>query len=167
VQDSIPDLAKILKQLADHHCRYVMIGGMAAVMHGSAVITYDCDLAVYFDSENRANLVEALRPLHPRPLRWKGGRPFEFDEKCIVGPWTLLQTDAGRVDLIVRLAGVDSFDGLYERSICDDFQGVPIRYAALDDLIAMKDHANRGKDQANVLYLKGIRQVTSTESENG
>ena len=139
-----------------------MIGGMAAVMHGSAVITYDCDLAIYYDAENRAHLASALAPLNPRPLRWKGQTPFEFDEKCIVGPWTLLETDAGRVDLIIRLSGVDSFEGLYQRSICDDFQGVPIRYASLDDLIAMKEQADRSKDHSNVAYLKGIKHAAES-----
>ena len=164
MQESIPDLAKILKQLADHDCQYVMIGGMAAVMHGSAVVTFDCDLAIYFDAENRQHLVDALAPLHPRPLLWKRDTRFEFDAKCIVGPWTLLQTDAGRVDLIVRLAGVDSFEGLFARSICVDFQGVPIRYASLDDLISMKAHANRMKDHSNLAYLEGIKHAIQDES---
>jgi hypothetical protein len=132
---------------------------MAAILHGSPHATDDCDIAIYLDEVNRARLVLALAPLHPRPVRGKSEESYEWDEKSIVGPWTLLQTDAGRLDLVVRLAGVESFDGLFERAETTMFDGIPIRYAALDDLIKMKELADREKDQSSLLYLRALRSA--------
>jgi hypothetical protein len=158
--ERVPDLPRLLNALAEHGCEYVLIGGMAAVMHGSAEVTFDCDLAVAFSAENRHRLVEALAPFHPRPVRRKSNQ-FVWDEKDIVSPWTLLETDLGRVDLIVRLPGIDSFRGLFERSVTAEFQGVTIRYASLDDLLAMKTAADRGKDSAQLAYLRSLKQMES------
>jgi hypothetical protein len=155
VPEKLPDVARLLKALSEADCRHVLIGGMAAVLHGSPVVTLDCDVAIAFDEDNRSHVVSALRPFHPRPLRSTGD--WHWDEKSIIGPWTLLKTDLGRVDLIIRLRGVDSFDGLYARSESSLFHGVSIRYASLEDLIAMKSVDSRAKDAANLQYLQSLR----------
>jgi hypothetical protein len=136
---------------------------MAAVLHGSPMMTNDCDLAIYFDEANRQRVTAALAGLNARPFRFQD-RNYEFDEK-IVGPWTFLTTDAGRVDLIVRLAVADGFDGLYARAVSTEFEGVPIRYASLEDLIDMKSAAGRDKDVAGVEILRSIQQERRGNSD--
>lgn len=132
----------------------MLICGMAAVLHGSPVVTLDCDIAVAFDKENRTRIVQALVSLHPRPLR--GNATAEWDEKSIVAPWTLLDTDAGEIDLVIRLQGIDSFDGLFQRSSEIELAGQPLRYASLEDLIAMKRAAGRAKDKFQLEFLTKI-----------
>jgi hypothetical protein len=159
VLETTTDLPRILQTLADHECEYVLIGGMAAVLHGSPHATEDCDIAIYFDAANRAKIVRALAPLNPRPLRWKGDEPYVWDEKSVIAPWTLLQTDAGRLDIVISLLGVESFAALEARSASTTLDGTFVRFASIDDLIAMKESTNRPKDQINLVFLRAVRQM--------
>ena len=73
-------LIQILKRLSEHDVRYVLIGGVAAVVHGSPVVTRDVDVCAPLDDENRAKIIDALRGLNPRwrfpsgPRVWRGAR---------------------------------------------------------------------------------------------
>ena len=68
-------------------------------------------------------------------------------------------TDAGRVDLIRLLSGIDSFDGLYKRAEVRSLNGVTVRFASLDDLIAIKSQSERAKDKLQLLELLALRQL--------
>lgn len=163
MQDNIPDLPRLLQALDRARCRYVLVGGLAALLHGSSLPTNDCDLAVAYDEDNRHRIVQALAPFHPKPLNARN--EGEWDEKSVVPPWTLLKTDLGRIDLLIRMHGVDSFEGLFNRSICTTFQGIPIRYASLGDLIAMKDAADRPKDRENLMILRSLQELEDSEED--
>ena len=128
-------------------------------MHGGSYPTYDADLAIDFSVENRKLLALALAPLNPRPQRLAEGANWEWDMLCIRGPWSIFQTDAGRVDLLVRLPGVDSFRGLYERSVLVPFDGANLRIASLEDLIAMKQASDRTKDRLHELELMALKKL--------
>lgn len=154
------DLQAIAEALgSEPDLRYVLVGGLAVMVRGGSRLTDDADFAIAFDLENRCRLVRALAPLHPRPMRLAEGAAWEWDEKCIRAPWTIFATDAGRVDFIVRLPGVDSFDGLFERSSEEDIGGVRLRVASLDDLIVMKSLANRDRDRDDLNQLHAIKRL--------
>ncbi|RYG26732.1 hypothetical protein EON82_02220 [bacterium] len=156
----LPDLPRLAEHLAAEGLRYVLVGGLAVMIHGGTRITQDADIAVAFDLENRRRLVEALRPLNPRPMRLASGAAWEWDEKRIRAPWTIFATDAGRLDLIVRLPGVDDgFEGLYQRSEWREADGVRVRLASIDDLLAMKREADRDKDRDDVRQLRAIQRI--------
>lgn len=159
-----PDVPQLLRALSEADCIYVMVGGMAAVLHGSPIVTTDCDLAIAFSSENRSKLVQALAPYHPRPLR--PAPNWEWDEKCIMTPWTLLMTDLGRVDLLIRLHGIDSFSGLFDRSTSAKIYGVPVRFASLIDLIDMKKGAGRDKDLVHLGHLLSLARAQGISVED-
>ncbi len=110
------DLPTIARHLDAEGLRYVLVGGMAVMVHGGTRVTDDVDFAVAFDLENRKRLVAALAPLNPRSMRLASGAAWEWNEKCVRAPWSIFMTDAGRGDLIIRLPGVeDGFEGLYAR----------------------------------------------------
>jgi hypothetical protein len=162
MQDAPIDLNKLTAALSDEGLRIVLVGGMAVIYHGGSFLTVDVDLAIAFDRENVAKLVRALAPLHPRPLRLATGAQWVWDELCIRPPWSIFMTDAGRLDLIVRLPGVESFSGLYERSITTSLWGTNIHVASLDDLIAMKSASDREKDG---VHLQALREIKALQSE--
>ena len=154
------DLVRIARHLDAEGLRYVLVGGMAVTIHGGSRVTQDADLALAFDLDNRRRLVAALGPLHPRPIRLASGAAWEWDEKCVRAPWSIFQTDAGRVDLIVRLTGIeDGFEGLYARSEWREADGVGIRLASIDDLLRMKGAADRDKDREDVRQLRAIKRL--------
>jgi len=96
-------------------------------------------------------------------MRLPAGASWEWDELCIRAPWSIFNTDAGRVDLLVRLPGVDSFQGLYDRSVEIHIAGAGVRVASLEDLISMKQTSQRTKDQLHLLELEAIKRVIREE----
>ena len=60
------DPERIFEALADSHVRFVLIGGMAAILHGDAGVTMDIDISPANDTENLDRLAEALRGLRAR-----------------------------------------------------------------------------------------------------
>ncbi|HEX4606075.1 MAG TPA: hypothetical protein VH724_18890 [Candidatus Angelobacter sp.] len=67
-----------LKALADHHVNFVVVGGYASTLHGSAYLTRDLDICYERTPENMERLVPALRPYHPRQRGAPEGLPFSF-----------------------------------------------------------------------------------------
>ena len=64
-----------------------------------------------------------------------------------------LVTEFGDLDILGNPAGIDSFEGLFERSTVMEIYGVEVQVASIDDLIAMKHAANRPKDHIHILEL--------------
>lgn len=156
----LPDLPRLAKHLDAEGLRYVLVGGLAVAVHGGTRHTFDADLAVAFDLDNRKRLAVALAPLHPRPMRLAPGAAWEWDEKCVRAPWTIFMTDAGRVDLIIRLPGIeDGFDGLYARSEWREADGIGLRLASIEDLLKMKGAADRDKDREDERQLRAIQRI--------
>ena len=154
------DFERIAEHLDTEGLRYVLIGGMAVAIHGGTRITHDADVTIAYDLENRTRLVSALAPLNPRPMRLAPNAAWEWDEKCLRAPWSIFQTDAGRVDLIIRLPGLpDGFEGLYERSVVRMAREIRVRLASIDDLLTMKMEADRDKDQEDVRQLRAIKRL--------
>ena len=154
------DFAQIARHLDAEGPRYVLVGGMAVTIHGGTRLTHDADLAIAFDLDNRRHLVRALAPLHPRPMRLAQGAAWEWDEKCVRPPWSIFITDAGRIDLMIRLPGIDDgFEGLYARSEWREAGGVGVRLASIEDLLKMKGQAGRDKDREDERQLHAIQRL--------
>ena len=137
----------------------MLVGGLAIVMHGGNYPTYDADLAIGFSIDNRRLIAKALAPLKPRPQRLAEGAAWQWDELCIRAPWSIFETDAGRVDLLVRLPGIDSFQGIFKRSIIVPFDDTQVRIASIDDLLAMKGASDRTKDRLHEIELQALKRV--------
>lgn len=57
---------ELLRLLLDGGVEFVLIGGVAAIAHGSATFTQDCDITASFSESNLARLLAVLGPYHPR-----------------------------------------------------------------------------------------------------
>jgi hypothetical protein len=65
-----------LKALLERDVNFVVIGGYAATLHGSAYLTRDLDICYERTPENMERLVSALRPYHPRRVALQKGCLF-------------------------------------------------------------------------------------------
>lgn len=167
MQQPEPDFGRLLRALAHHNVRFVLIGGLAMVAHGSAHVTRDIDLAFVRDKDNVRNLVAALAEFHPKPRGFPDDLPFTWDEHAVRSSTILtLDTDAGIVDLLGEIPETGSFDDLWNRA--DEFEvfGVRARVASLDDLITMKRTANRPKDQVHVMELEALRKLIREQQQD-
>lgn len=159
MQQQEPEFLGVLKSLDAEGARFVIVGGVAMVLHGSSSVTFDLDLALSLDERNVAAAIRGLAPFHPRPPHYPATLGFVWDERSFVGPAIELNTDAGPVDLLRVLPEVDSFEGLWDRSEVRQLGSLEVRVASIGDLLAMKEAANRPKDQEHVRQLRALQKL--------
>lgn len=141
----------LLLALNKHAVDFVVIGGVAGLVHGSAYPTFDLDI-VY--SRNRANLerlVEALAELDVTLRGAPDGLPFQLDVRTLEnGANFTFDTPYGSFDILADAAGMSAYEELREEAHIDEIEGMEVRVASLDHLIKMKRAANRTKDKLMV-----------------
>jgi len=151
-------LAEILRGLHEADVEYVVVGGLAANVHGSARITADVDICYDPAPENRARLASRLAAWHAYLRGVDPGLPFTMDARTLRDcPVLTLVTDLGDLDVMARVAGVGEFPAVRAASVPADLAGAPARVLALDALIAAKRAAGRRKDQADLIELEALR----------
>lgn len=142
-----------------HGVEYVLIGGLAAVLHGSPLPTVDADICPSGDYDNLRRLAGALEDLDARvrtPDTAEGVR-FPRDAKFLSGVTLLnLVTRAGDLDLTFTPAGTAGYADLAARSGSVLVHGVSVPVASLEDVIRSKEAANRPKD---LRALPTLRQL--------
>jgi hypothetical protein len=151
---------RILEVLGAHRVDYVMIGGLAAAVHGSDLVTSDLDITPATSDENLGRLSRALDELHAR-IRTEGapeGLPFDHDATSLARGtvWNLV-TDAGDLDLAMMPSGTQGYDDLRRDAIAVEILGVSTRVAALADIIRSKEAAGREKDRAALPMLRRLQ----------
>lgn len=146
-----------LKTLASHNVRFVVIGGIAMGLHGSDYQTTDLDICYARDQENLAALASALVHHNPRLRGAPEDIPFIWDTRTLKNGLNFtLTTEFGSLDLLGEPAGIDTFEGLWNRASTADLGDFSVRVASLEDLIAMKQAAGRPKDLNHLLELKAL-----------
>ena len=147
-----------LRTLIDHDVRFVLIGGFAAALRGSPMMTGDVDICPARDDGNLDRLAEALRSLHARLRGAPADVSFLLDGRTLeVGDHFTFATDAGPIDCLGTPAGTDGFADLDASATDEDLDGLVVRVASLDDLIRMKRAADRPQDRIAVEWLSALR----------
>jgi hypothetical protein len=142
--------AVICQVLIDHGVEFVIIGGMAARLHGTGHATVDVDICPSSDEANLSNLADALRQLGAR-LRVEGdpeGVAFDphLDMLRQVTTMTMI-TDQGPIDLSFTPSGFpDGFPSLREHASIVVVGAVDLPVASLEDVVISKRAAGRPKD---------------------
>lgn len=155
----------ILARLNEQGGRYVVVGGLAVVLHGHARLTVDLDLVVDLAPEAARRTISALVglgfcPLAPvealdfadaaRRREWveaKGMRVFSLYE-----PESPLST----VDLLVE-SPID-FEELYRKAELIPIGTTVVPVVAISHLIQMKQAANREQDRVDLRVLVEIEK---------
>ena len=157
---------RILKRLKDHEVQFVVIGGVAAILHGSPLITLDVDVCAPLDDANLENIVRALRGLEPR-WRFRPDRviPFHSVEPFRGFKNLYLTTTWGILDVLGEVSGVGGFQTIRGQSSEMNLGGFTCNVLDLDTLIRAKTAAGRDKDKVGVRYLEAIRKKQRQEQE--
>lgn len=153
------DSQKLIKLLAGNEVRFVIIGGLAAVVHGSSVVTEDLDICVSFDRENVRRLLDALDKINPEHrLIGKKRALKEGVEEISSFKNIYLTTDLGFIDILSSVAGVGGFNDVADRSVELDLFGFKCRVLDIDAVIESKKTMGRPKDKETVVQLSAIRE---------
>ncbi|MFT7623365.1 MAG: hypothetical protein ACI9WU_002548 [Myxococcota bacterium] len=150
------DTPELLRRLLAAGFDMVIVGGVAAIAHGSARFTQDLDVMARFDAENMQRLHDALaatRPVHHPgsgvPLK-PAGELGDFKN-------VYLSCTLGRLDILGDL-GTSDFETLQAQAEVVPLFGADCRVLSLDDLIAAKSFAARPKDIEALIELRAIRE---------
>jgi predicted nucleotidyltransferase len=150
----------VIQLLTGRGIDFVVIGGIAAVLHGSPRVTQDLDICYSTDKANLSALGRALVDMNARLFGVKEDVPFVPDERTLARVELLtLQTDHGKLDLMTHPSGAPSYARLRANAETYDLGGILVRVAGIADLIAMKQAAGRAKDLADVEELAAIEQL--------
>jgi hypothetical protein len=149
---------EIFFSLDRHGVCYAVIGGLAAVLHGSPLPTLDVDICPARDRANLERLARALEEMQAR-IRTvvPDGVPFPFDATFLSNVELLnLQTRFGDLDLSFVPAGTGGYDDLIQNAVEIRIRGVTVRVASLEDVIRSKESANRPKDHRSLPLLRQL-----------
>jgi hypothetical protein len=149
---------EVLRVLATHRVRFVLIGGLAARAWGSPMITRDVDVCYARDLPNLDRLSAALREIHATLRGAPEDLPFRLDARTLAaGDHFTFQTSLGPLDCLGTPAGSGGFDALDRTSSEMDVDGIKISVASVDDLMRMKRAAGRNKDLRALEELGAVR----------
>ena len=159
------DFGALIQALCTSEVRFVLVGGVAATLHGSARLTQDVDIVYARDAENLGRIARALASLRPYLRGAPPGLPFNLDTQTLVAGFNFtLTTSAGDIDLLGEIAGAGSYDALIGHTIEVDLFGARCRCLDLPTLIAAKIASGRPKDLEAIAELRALLDERSPES---
>jgi hypothetical protein len=159
---AIFDPEQMLKVLARHRVKFVLIGALAARLHGFPRFTADADITPASDKSNLERLASALKELEARVYTESvpAGLPFDCSAAALgrARMWNLV-TKAGRLDIAFAPAGFAGYDDLAEDAEKFEAFGVRFLVASLDDIIRSKESTGRSKDEDDVALLRDLKRL--------
>ena len=156
----------LLRVLVQHRVEFILIGGLAATVHGSPYATVDVDVVPRRERPNLDRLSEALDDLEARVyVSSTEALSFAHDGASLADAqvWNLA-TRFGGLDITFVPSGTQGFPDLRERANVVDLGGVEVLVAALEDIIRSKAAAGREKDE---IVLPALRRLLELELGEG
>jgi hypothetical protein len=157
------DLERIFAALEGSGARYLVVGGVAVVLHGHLRFTADLDLALALDAENVEAALSALeglgyRPRAPVPLRAfaDAAQRSEWQRTKGMTVFSLWSVDLPGTEVDLFVAEPLPFDAAWTRRLRADLGAVAVNVAGLADLIEMKRRAGRPQDAEDVRALEAL-----------
>lgn len=154
------DPIAILQALDAHGVRYVVVGALGRVIHGSPELTDGLDIVPSMKDENLRRLSLAVGELNARRSDRK---PVNVDRDLGRVPVLELQTDAGELKLVPEPVGTRGYDDLRRGANREPLgRGVRPSVASLPDHARMLAALNRQQDFE---ILQTTRRLIELEHE--
>lgn len=153
------DLTQLLKKLLESDLQFVVVGGLAAVLHGSSQVTRDLDLCIALPAETIQKLRVILGPFHPIIRAHPKRLSFLSHPEGIDTIRNLyLETDLGAVDFLSEITGLGGVDVVFKQTVEVILFDRPCKVLSLDALIQAKYAMGSPKDIATAKELEAIRK---------
>jgi len=164
----VGDLERILRALEDARVRYLVVGGVAVVLHGHPRMTADLDLVVDLLPQNLEAAFAALGALGYRPrvpvtasdLADPATRERLVAEKGMT-VLSLFSPELPLTEIDVFADPPFDFDAAFARALLADLGSFRATVASIEDLVSMKRRAARPKD------LEDVRMLLALAAERG
>ena len=151
------DFRTVIQLLTGSGIECVIVGGLAATIHGSARLIQPVEFVYARNPANIDRLVDALRPHAPYPRGVPPGLPFDWSRATIErGLNFTLTTAIGDIDLLGEIAGGGDYEALLPHSTRVEIFGCRCRCLDLAELIRVKRAAGRPKDLDALAELEAL-----------
>lgn len=153
---------KLLKRLTEYQVEFIVVGGLAGVLHGSPLNTRDLDIVYRISDSNVERLLAALKALQA---------VFRNDDRMLVPNAShlrtrghkLLETTLGPLDCLGTIEEDTDYEDLSEHVDFIDLGSIIVQVISLPRLIEVKEKLTRPKDQLALLHLR----ATLSERDKG
>ncbi|MEZ4525837.1 MAG: hypothetical protein R2941_07955 [Desulfobacterales bacterium] len=147
--DSLPVLVK-------HEVRFIVVGGVCAVLHGAPVTTFDLDIVHSRSSENLHRLVLALTELEAYYRGHPGKRLKPDAQSMSSSGHHLLMTKSGPLDVLGTIGNQHDYEELLAHTEIISTGEMQLRILTLEHLIRIKEESSHEKDRFVLSILKSI-----------
>jgi len=154
------DFAALLEALGRHQVEFIVVGGAAAIAHGSSRLTQDLDLVYDRSPRNIERLVAALAAYQPYLRGVAPGLPFLWDRTTLErGLNFTLVTSLGAIDLLGEIPGGGAYSDLKPGALEFEVFGTRCYCLSLSQLIRAKRASGRPKDLETLAELSAINEL--------
>ena len=148
----IDQLQSVFASFQKNDVRYLVIGGIAAVLYGVPRATFDLDILIEPTKENAQKLLNAL-------IEIGFGTAQMTSAEEIVETEITIFTDRVRLDVQTFTPGI-RFEDAWPRRVTMKYAGQELTVVSLADLIKSKTASGREVD------LEDVRILTSEQKES-
>jgi hypothetical protein len=149
-----PRFRELLTRLCAAQVEYIVVGGVAAVLEGAPVSTFDLDVVPSRAPDNAARLASALASMDAR-YRDPEGRVLRVREPDLLGPGHhLLVTNLGPLDVLGTIGHGRDYTALLPHTTRLALGDLQLLVLDLPTQIAVKRELGRDKDRAVLATLE-------------
>lgn len=157
------ELELVLRALEESGARYLIVGGVAVVLHGHPRFTADLDVVIQLDADNVRAAFAALARLDYRPRAPVA--PEDFADPTIRDAWirdkgltvfSLWSPQCPLTEVDIFVQEPFDFDAVYSRALRADLGFATVSVIGLTDLLALKQAAGRAKDLDDIRALRQL-----------
>jgi len=152
----LDQLQSVFASFQKNDVRYVVIGGIAAVLYGVPRATFDLDVLIEASSDNVERLLKAM-------IQAGLGTASLASVDEVLSKEITIFTDRIRLDVQTSTPGIE-FEQAWERRVTMNYKGQTLEVVSLSDLIASKRASGRDVDLEDVRILEA-KDVNSTRED--
>jgi hypothetical protein len=152
------DLSTLLERLLAADLEFVLVGGLAAVVQGAPLTTFDVDVVHRRTEENVDRLLAFLTSIGAR-YRNRPDPPLPPKRSALLGPGhSLFMTDLGPLDALGAIEGGADYDQLLPESLPVPIGGRTAHVLSLAKIVALKRASSDPKDKLRLPVLEAVLQ---------
>jgi len=155
----------IFKLLNKEDVKYVVVGGIATILHGYVRATADIDLVVDLQTDEATKVIDTLSIAGFKPKI--PVQAIEFVDKAKRKQWiedkgmqvfSMYNPEQPALKIYLFIEYPIPFNELWQHSVVMDLGETTVRVCSIDDLVTMKQQAGRHKDLADIEQLTKIKE---------
>ncbi len=148
------ELLTLIDRLLAAEVEFVLVGGLAAVVQGAPITTFDVDVVHRRSAENVDRLLTFLGTVNAH-YRGRPDPPLPPSRSALLGPGhSLFMTDLGPLDALGAIEGGADYETLLPRSLVVPLAGRALRLLTLEAIVALKRSSADPKDKLRLPVLE-------------